>query len=92
MDNASQAVASAKVERGDGKGGNANRDIDQVEEEDGHWMVLLVHRGPPNERHDFFIAKAFSLLNWRNFSTNRLRLRLKMFQAINAGFHIANGA
>jgi hypothetical protein len=92
MDNASQAVASAKVERGDGKGGNANREKDQVEEEERHWMVLLVHRWLPKERLKFFIAKAFSLLNWRNFSTIRLRLRLKMLQASNATFHIGNGA
>jgi hypothetical protein len=92
MDNASQAVASAKVKRRDRKGGNANRDIDKVEEEGGHWMVLLVHLGLPNERHEFFIAKAFTLLNWRNFPAHRLRLCLKMFQASNAGFHIANGA
>ena len=51
-------------------------------------MVLLVHRWLPNERLEFSIAKAFSLLNWRNFSTIRLRLRLKMFQ----DFHIGNGA
>ena len=37
MDNASQTVASAKVKRGDRKGGGANRDIDRVEEKDGHW-------------------------------------------------------
>jgi hypothetical protein len=59
MDNASQAVASAKVKRGDGKGGNANREKDQVEEEDGHWMVLLAHRWPPKERHEFLIANVF---------------------------------
>jgi len=53
MDNASQSVASAKVKRGDGKSGNANRDKDQIEEEDGHWMILWVHRRPPEERQAF---------------------------------------
>jgi hypothetical protein len=67
MDNASQAVASAKVKRRDRKGGNANRDIDQVEEEDGHWMVLLVHRRLPNERHEFFIAKALLFVELAQF-------------------------
>jgi|SRR5450631_3060405 hypothetical protein len=44
MVNASQTVASAKVKRGDRKGGGANRDIDQIEQEDGHWMILLLLR------------------------------------------------
>jgi hypothetical protein len=41
MDNASQIVASAKVKCSDREGGNANRDIDHIEEKDGHWMILL---------------------------------------------------
>jgi hypothetical protein len=41
MENASQIVASAKVKRSDREGGSANRDIDHVEEKDGHWMILL---------------------------------------------------
>jgi hypothetical protein len=53
MDKPSQFVASAKVKRGDRKGGNANRDIDQIEEKDGHWMILWVHRRPPEERQAF---------------------------------------
>jgi hypothetical protein len=36
MDKPSQFVASAKVKRSDRKGGNANRDIDHVEEKDRH--------------------------------------------------------
>jgi hypothetical protein len=88
----SQVGAGVQIERRDGKGRNANRNKDKVEEEERHWMVLLVHRWLPKERHEFFIAKAFSLLNWRNFSAIRLWLRLKMFQASNAAFHIGNGA
>jgi hypothetical protein len=42
----SQFVASAKVKRSDRKGDNANRDIDHVEEKDGHWGSFLVHRCP----------------------------------------------
>jgi hypothetical protein len=36
IDKTSQFVASAKVKRSDRKGGNANRDIDHVEEKDRH--------------------------------------------------------
>jgi hypothetical protein len=46
MGYASQFVASAKVKRSDRKGDNANRDIDHVEEKDGHWVILFVHRRP----------------------------------------------
>ncbi len=41
MEKPSQFVASAKVQRSDRKGGNANRDIDHVEEKDGHWVILF---------------------------------------------------
>jgi len=41
MDKPSQFFASAKVKRSDRKGGNANRDIDHVEEKDGHWVILF---------------------------------------------------
>ena len=41
MDKTSQIVARAKVKRSDRKGGNANRDIDHVEEKDGHWVILF---------------------------------------------------
>ena len=41
MDRTSQFVASAKVKRSDRKGSNANRDIDQIEEKDGHWVILF---------------------------------------------------
>ena len=50
MDKPSQLVASAKVKRGDRKGGSANRDIDHVEEKDRHLIILFgasVHRWPP---------------------------------------------
>jgi hypothetical protein len=50
MDKTSQFVARAKVKRGDGKGGNANRDKDQIEEKDRHWVILFgasVHRRLP---------------------------------------------
>ena len=46
MDNASQIITSAKVKRGDRKGGSAYRDIDHVEEEDRHWIILPVHCRP----------------------------------------------
>jgi hypothetical protein len=49
MDKPSQIVASAKVKRGDRKGGNANRNINHVEEKDGHWMLLLVYHQPQVE-------------------------------------------
>jgi len=78
MDNASQSVASAKVKRGDGKSGNANRDKDQIEEEDGHWMILWVHRRPPEERQEFLIADAFYEEFCRNLPANRLRRRQKI--------------
>jgi hypothetical protein len=58
----SQASAGVQIERRDGKGRHANREKDQVEEEERHWMVPLVHRWLPKERLEFFIAKAFSLL------------------------------
>jgi len=41
MDKPSQFFASAKVKRSDRKGGNANRNIDHVEEKDGHWVILF---------------------------------------------------
>ena len=41
MDKPSQLVASAKVKRSDRKGGSANRDIDHVEEKDGHLIILF---------------------------------------------------
>ena len=56
MDNASHSVASAKVKRGDGKSGNANRDKDQIEEEDGHLVILIgasVHRRLPIDGLNF---------------------------------------
>jgi len=56
MDSASQIVASTKIQRGDGKGGNANRDKDQVEYKYGHWMILLIDRWPPEQHHELFIS------------------------------------
>jgi hypothetical protein len=41
MDKPSQFVASAKVKRSDREGSNANRDIDHVEDKDGHWVILF---------------------------------------------------
>jgi hypothetical protein len=46
---ASQIVASAKVKRSNREGSNANRDIDHIEEKDGHWMLLLVYHQPQVE-------------------------------------------
>ena len=41
MDKLSQFVASGKVKRSDREGSDANRDIDHVEEKDGHWVILF---------------------------------------------------
>jgi hypothetical protein len=47
------------------------RTEDQVEDENGHWMVLQMNSRPP-EDHDL-IANEFSALIYRNFVANRSR-------------------
>jgi hypothetical protein len=54
MDYASQIVASAKVKCSDREGGNANRDIDHVEEKDGHWGGPFRHVADYKNTFDSF--------------------------------------
>ena len=59
MDKPSQIVACAKVKRGYGKSRDTNCNIDHVKEKDGHWIILLLYRRPPEE-YQKFCARIFN--------------------------------
>ena len=87
----SQAGAGSKIKCRDGKGRRANRDIDHVEQEVGH-LVILFGASPATHKSTFANMQSgrrpLALIG-RIFLLSRLPLRLKLLQASNVALHIA---